>query len=141
MFSKVARNRRISVISLTSLLLVSFCLIPCGKTGLLQAEASTQAGMHHEGAGEMEGHSCHDSSSSDFQLKKSDHNSCLHCESSTPAVIQTAHKELSKSQTAAIGTEYFISKSGISNSYLKWAILMPPGQGRPIHILNSIFII
>lgn len=141
MFSKVYKNKRISLISLTSLLLVSFCLIPCGKAGLLQAEASTEAGMHHEGADEMKGHSCHDSSSSDFQLKESDHNTCLHCDSSTPAIIQSVKSSFSTDQLASIRAEHPLSNNESLNVHQKWAALKPPGKARPIHILNSIFII
>ena len=141
MFSKVYKNKRISVISLTSLLLVSFCLIPCGKAGLLKAETSPQAGMHHEAAAEMKEHSCHDSSSSDFQIKEGDINSCLHCDSSTPAIIQPLKSPFSTDQFASLRVEYLLSSEESSNSYQKWATLKPPGKSRPIHILHSIFII
>ena len=141
MFSKVYRNKRISVISLTSLLLVSFCLIPCGKAGLLNAEAGISSGMQHEGGTEMAGRSCHGSSSSDFQIKEGDINSCLHCDSSTPAIIQSVKSSFSADQLASIRSEHLLSNNIASNSYQKWATLKPPGKARPIYILNSIFII
>ena len=141
MFSKVSKNKRISVISLTSLLLVSFCLIPCGKAGLLKAEANSQAGMHHEASAEMKGHSCHDSSSGDLQLIEVDLNSCIHCDSSTPAIIQSVKSSFSADQLASLRAEYLLSNEESSNSYQKWAALKPPGKTRPIHILHSIFII
>ena len=141
MFSKVYRNKRISVISLTSLLLVSFCLIPCGKAGLLNAEAGISSGMQHKGGTEMAGRSCHGSSSSDFQIKEGDLNSCLHCDSSTPAIIQSVKSSFSADQLASIRAEHLLSNNIASNSYQKWATLKPPGKTRPIHILHSIFII
>ncbi|MDT8316561.1 MAG: hypothetical protein RQ824_01030 [bacterium] len=141
MFSKVYKNKRISLISLTSLLLVSFCLIPCGKAGLLRAEASQQAGMRHEAAAEMKGHSCHNSSSSDFQIKEWDLNSCIHCDSSTPAIIQSVKSSFSIDHPASIRAEHLLSYNESLNTDQKWAALKPPGEVRPIHILNSIFII
>ena len=141
MFSKAYKNKRISIISLTSLLLVSFCLIPCGKAGILKAEASQQTGMHHEAAEEMKGHSCHDSSSSDFQIKERDLNSCIHCDTPSPAIIESVKNDFSTDQLASMREELLPSNEEYSNSYQKRAALKPPGKSRPIHILHSIFII
>ena len=140
MLSKTFRNKRITVAALTSLLLVSFCLIPCGKSGLITAEAKTHAEMGHDMGGGMKGHSCHDSASADVQLKAGDHGGCLHCDLSNPGIIQTANTGFSD-QVAAVETVYTVSLSSLSSSYLNWATLRPPGPDRPIHLLNSIFII
>lgn len=141
MFVKYFRNKRLTVVALTSLLLVSFCLIPCGKAGLLTAEAGISSGMKHEGGAEQAGRSCHGSSSSDSQLKEGDLNSCLHCDSATPAIIQSVKSSFSTDQLASIRAEHLLSNKIASNSYQKWATLKPPGKARPIYILNSIFII
>ena len=140
MLSKTFRNKRITLLSLTAILLVSFCLIPCGKAGLLKAEAASHAGMVHEMTGEMAGHSCHDTASADFQISELEQASCPHCDSATPGILQTAGTDFSV-QPAAIETDHAVSLSGLSTSYVKWATLRPPGTERPIHLLNSIFII
>ncbi len=141
MLSKTFRNKRITAVALTSILLVSFCLIPCGKAGLLKAEAAMPSTMAQGMAGEMEEHSCHDSTASaDFQLKADEQVSCLHCDVSTPAIIQTVSTDFSN-QTATNETVSLVSLSTLSTSYVKWATLRPPGPDRPIHLLNATFII
>ena len=141
MFVKYFRNKRSATVALTSLLLVSFCLIPCGKAGLLTAEAGISSEMQHEGGTEMAGQSCHGSSSSDSQIKEGDTNSCLHCDSSTPAIIQSVKSSFSADQLASLRAEHLLSNNIASRTYQKWATLKPPGKTRPIYILNSIFII
>lgn len=132
-------KRRFSILALVSVVTVSFCFIPYGKTGLLNAAAASHAGMQgpapHDNQ-KPEKHGCH----SDLQISNEQQVSCPHCATLASSALNKAGLQISK-----ITIDHTISQSFDTSSYVSRSLstikVRPPGLKRPIHVINSTYLI
>jgi hypothetical protein len=143
-------NKKLSLFSLTSLLLVGFCLLPCGGSAAMAAKADhvqnkshkEMGSMDHAAVGGMEAHNCHGGNEGTLQITDDAKTaSCLYCNISSPSAFQEARSfsfiafDLSRDAGFDYSQSYSIV-GGLLNLDLP-----PPGYNQPIYILNSTYII
>ncbi len=139
MMFRTIKKKRLAILSLTSLLLVSFCLIPCGNSGIADAHASIHGEMHQAHAGEMESHPCHGGDSAGFELKQGGDHGCLHCDTDSPAAL--VDSKINNLKFAYSAPQSFEIIAAADGSTTIWTDIRPPGLLRPIYILNSTYLI
>lgn len=139
---RIVKNKRLTILSLTSFLLISFCLIPCGEVGLLSADAGTHGDMHSGHGEAVETHSCHGSRVAyDEELRASDAELvCFHCDLSAPLALQDINPQIFKVKTAetSIDELHFYSVALLKSYFQN---LGPPGLAEPIYLLNETYLI
>lgn len=142
MFKKRIKDKKFALVTLASFLLLSFCLFPCNGLKPAVAEASTHAGAVHQGhADSMGGHGCHSEGKSGGVLKSGNHNGCLHCTTSAPALLQEQKSHLP--DAAAFVAHHNPNRLVLlsSSGFYPKQNLSPPGLKRSINILHSTFLI
>jgi len=142
-------NKKFALLSLTSLLLVSFCLLPCGgstamaaKSGHAHNKSHKEMGnMDHAAGGKMEAHNCRGGSNGALKITdETDTASCQHCTISVPAILKDtkvfSHITFDLPRNEGLNNILLSSTGGLLNLYLP-----PPRHKSPIYIINSIYII
>jgi hypothetical protein len=139
-------NKKLSLFGLASLLLVSFCLLPCGGAAAMAARSGHVHDKSHKEMGSMdhagmEAHSRHGGDKGALHVNGDAKTaSCQHCNISAPAILKDTKVpgctafDLPKNE----GSDNLLLSS--TGGLLKLD-LPPPRHKNPIHIINSIYII
>lgn len=138
------KSKRFALFTLTSLLFVSFCLIPCGGFKVRDAEAGVHHGSGLKAAGnvmaDMESHSCYNGGHV-AAITGADADTCLHCVVSVSAVPH-------ETRSLNLGALGFYMGGGLEDTHFYPYVaafsefdLPPPKFNKPIYILNSTYLI
>ena len=145
MLLKNLKNKKVTLLTITSMLLISVCLLPCrglamsGADSMSHNNSSTEATTSHEK--HFSSLSCHDTAKADLQYDSSNEMSCPHCELFAPAAVKDARTNVTTSLYNILDFETDPSSYHLSQESQFDLDHPPPRLKQPIHKIHSIYII
>ena len=140
------KNKKTALLVVTSFLLVSLCLLPCGRFSVSDANASSHHGSHSMADQEMssdEGHmSCHDGMGGSMTVSEADnHASCIHCDTVAPATLNKLRTLDLPDHSIEFDSFSAISPLLLTKGNLQKTEYPPPRFKDHIHKTISVYII
>ena len=145
MLFKYLKNKKIALLAITSMLLLSVCLLPCrglamiGADSMSHHDSSTEATASH--GKHLSSLRCHDAVKTSQQYDSSNKMSCPHCELYAPAAIKDTPSNVTSNLYNILGLETGTSSLLLSQKSQFDLDHPPPPLKQSIHKTHSIYII